>query len=81
MQLNELLRKKRIEKGLSQTAVSKLLGYSSCQYISNQERNVALPPTKMIKKMGKLYGFEPGELEKIFLKEKIKRLKAQLGIQ
>lgn len=80
MQLNELLRKKRIEKGLSQTKVSQLLGYSSCQYISNIERNISMPPTKMIKKISKVYGFKPGELENIFLKEKIQKLKTQLGI-
>lgn len=80
MQLNELLRKRRIEKGMSQRDVSKVFGYTSAQYISNIERSLALPPVKYIKKISKLYGFKPGELENVFLKQKVEKLKAQLGI-
>lgn len=80
MQLSELLRKRRIEKGLSQSKLSKALGYEKPHIISNYENYRLMPSPKNLKKLSELLCFEPGELENVFLKEKVEKLKAQLGI-
>lgn len=37
-------RKKRVESGMTQIELSKRLGYSTSQFVSNWERGVCMPP-------------------------------------
>lgn len=53
--LKTLLKEARIKSGLSQKDVSKKLGYTSSQFISNFERGVADPPLKTLQKLISLY--------------------------
>lgn len=53
--LGRYLAEKRLEKGLSQAAVARTLGYSSAQFISNFERGVCAPPMKKLKRMMEMY--------------------------
>lgn len=58
MQLNELLRQKRNQSGLSQNALAKKLGFTSPQYVSNFERGLCLPPPSSFKALSKAIGIE-----------------------
>lgn len=60
--LSEYLRKKRVSANISQREVSKHLGYSTPQFISNWERGVSYPPVFAIKKIASLYGVPAEEL-------------------
>jgi len=44
----QFLAKKRLEAGLSQGALRKVLGYDSPQFISNWERGLCAPPLKAL---------------------------------
>ena len=53
--LGTILKEKREAAGLSQLDVSKSLGYTTPQFISNWERGISTPPVKTIKKIEKIY--------------------------
>lgn len=53
--LGEVLKEARVARGLSQGDVAKTLGYSSPQFISNIERDLAHPPLTIISKLVELY--------------------------
>jgi transcriptional regulator with XRE-family HTH domain len=65
--LGRYLAEKRLEKGLSQAAVARTLGYSSAQFISNFERGVCAPPMKKLKKMIDMYGMSPNKVTILLL--------------
>ena len=79
------LKARRIDAGLSQIEVSKKLGYTSAQFVSNWERGVAKPPLEALVKIIKLYAVDGDEvvdryifatrkrLEKVFLGKKFER--------
>lgn len=50
-QLNRYLKNRRKELGLSQADVSKELGYSSPQFVSNWERGLVSPPLSSLPKL------------------------------
>lgn len=54
MTLATMLRNYRKKSGLSQIDVSKILGYSTSQFISNWERGVASVPPKIGRKVAKV---------------------------
>ena len=56
--LGEVLKNARLSRGLSQGDVSKTLGYSSPQFISNIERDLAHPPLTIISKLVELYNLD-----------------------
>lgn len=58
----EFLRDSRTKAGLSQIEVAKDLGYSTSQFISNWERELAAPPVKVLKRLGKLYSVSADKL-------------------
>ena len=62
IKLGEFLQQKRKEKGISQGQVSKVLGYSSPQFISNIERGLCCPPFPALKQMADLYQIDPEEM-------------------
>nr|BFD64978.1 hypothetical protein BdHM001_36590 [Bdellovibrio sp. HM001] len=49
------LKRERIRAGLSQGDVSRKLGYTSPQYVSNWERGVSYPPYETLKFVASLY--------------------------
>ncbi len=67
------LKKMRIDAGLSQLDVSKKLGYSSPQFISNIERGLALPPTKILKPLAKICKVNFEDLKQLKLKALLKQ--------
>ncbi len=76
--LAEFLKDKRILAGLSQAEVSKKLGYSTAQFISNWERAISTPPVNMLKKIGNMYGISADELLEITLEQKIEEITKDL---
>lgn len=69
--LGKFLKEKRIRAGLSQRGVSKKLGYSTPQFISNWERGVSMPPIDVLKKLGEMYHISADELFEIALNAKV----------
>jgi len=65
--LGKYLQKKRKLAKLSQGKVSKLLGYSSPQMISNIERGTCAPPMDALKKMAALYKISASEMTETLL--------------
>lgn len=53
--LAQVLKEKRLAAGLSQSDVAKALGYTSAQFLSNQERGLSRPSVKSLKALAKLY--------------------------
>lgn len=53
--LNEYLRQKRLDSGLSQLDVARVLGYASPQFVSNWERGLVSPPLETIAVLIQLY--------------------------
>lgn len=53
--LNDYLRQKRLDTGLSQLDVARVLGYSSPQFVSNWERGLVSPPLETIAVLIDLY--------------------------
>jgi len=47
--IGEFLKERRMKKGITQADLSKTLGYSSAQFISNIERDTARPPLKILR--------------------------------
>ena len=78
LRLAEYLTKKRLQAGLTQTDVSKVLGYASSQFISNWERGLSAPPLDVIKKVAKLYGVSPDDLFEVFLEDSICQMEINL---
>ncbi|MES2963227.1 MAG: helix-turn-helix transcriptional regulator [Bdellovibrionota bacterium] len=60
--LNDYLRQKRLDSGLSQLDVAKVLGYSSPQFVSNWERGLVSPPLETIAILIELYKIPSNEV-------------------
>ena len=71
MTIGKYLKKKRKEIGLSQGEVAKWMGYSTSQFISNIERDMALPSLNSIKLYCEyiLDKKETNKLKQMFIKE------------
>ncbi len=68
----------RKQANLTQSDVSKRLGYSSPQFISNLERGVAVAPIHLLAKMTRLYKSNPEVMAKIILTSQEALLLAKL---
>ncbi|MBX3039603.1 MAG: helix-turn-helix transcriptional regulator [Bdellovibrionaceae bacterium] len=75
--LATFLREARIEAGLSQIEVAKALGYSTSQFISNWERELAAPPVKILKRLGKLYSISSDRLLEMLIEQSEETLRRQ----
>lgn len=73
--LGEYLKKRRIQKGLSQQEVADILGYSSSQFISNFECGIYSPPLKKLKILVHLYDLSV-EMTMALIMEEEKRILA-----
>jgi len=62
------LRAKREEKGLSQLEVSRQLGYSSSQFVSNFERGLCGPSWKALRELIEIYDMSEREIVEFLMK-------------
>jgi transcriptional regulator with XRE-family HTH domain len=77
--LSEYLKDKRVEKGLSQLEVAKVLGYSSPQFVSNWERGLVSPPLETVAVLIDLYKISANEVIEQILHETKAHLEESLG--
>jgi transcriptional regulator with XRE-family HTH domain len=77
--LNDYLRQKRVDSGLSQLDVARELGYSSPQFVSNWERGLVSPPLETIAVLVDLYKIPSSEVVGRILEETRDYLEANLG--
>jgi transcriptional regulator with XRE-family HTH domain len=77
--LNEYLREKRVDSGLSQLDVARELGYSSPQFVSNWERGLVSPPLETIAVLIDLYKISSSEVVSKILEETRDYLESNLG--
>lgn len=68
----------RIKNKLTQAEVSKRLGYSTAQFISNFERGIALPPAEKTKKLITIYNLNKQKTIDLMGQELVERLKKRL---
>lgn len=78
MVLAEFLKNRRVQKGLTQSAVAEKLGYTTSQFISNWERGISSPPMKTLKKLSKMYGVSPEEVYEIVLEVSVQEVTSKL---
>lgn len=60
--LNEYVRAKRLEKGLSQKQLAKKLGYTSPQYVANWEAGRASVPYPQLRALIRILGLAPRQI-------------------
>jgi transcriptional regulator with XRE-family HTH domain len=77
--LSDYLRQKRVDSGLSQLDVAKVLGYSSPQFVSNWERGLVSPPLETIAVLIELYKIQPTEVVDKIMIETRDYLESQLS--
>lgn len=77
--LSDYLKEKRVDSGLSQLDVAKVLGYSSPQFVSNWERGLVSPPLETIAVLIDLYKLSAGEVIERIMNETKGYLESQLG--
>ena len=70
-----LLKQARERKGISQGQLSKALGFSNPQFISNIERGLSELPTKHFKKVEKILGIPMPKLIEMKIESTQKRLR------
>jgi transcriptional regulator with XRE-family HTH domain len=69
--LSEYLQTSRTKAGLTQKDISKKLGYTSPQFISNWERGISQPPLNVLHKLVKMYDLNRDELFDILLNQAV----------
>ena len=70
---------KREERGLTQEELSRFLGYSTKQIVSNWERGVCAPPLNKLYEICKILNLDQGEVISLFLDETESILKQHLS--
>lgn len=73
--LGDAIKNGRIKKGLTQTDLAKILGYSSPQYISNVERGRCSLTHKKLAKVAKLLKISKTAIKQTLIKDFAERLK------
>ncbi len=71
----------RVEAGLSQGQVSKALGYTSPQFVSNFERGLCSLPLNKIKKLIDLYELKGEEVVELMLSLHETYLREELNVK
>jgi len=72
------LAKKRLEAGLSQDALRRVLGYDSPQYVSNWERGLCAPPLKKLPVLTKALNIPIEDVIEMLTRETESYLRANL---
>ena len=78
-QFSRLIKFIRTNKGISQLKISKALGYSSGQFISNIERDIAALPVTRLKALAKALDVDLKQLRKSYLESKLAKIKDKLA--
>ena len=79
--LGRYFREKRIKAGLSQEDVASALGYTSIQIVSNWERGLCSPPSKILKKLTQLFKLNKVEVMNFLTQQSQLEYKSLLGIK
>lgn len=79
VRLGSLLKDKRVEKGITQMALARELGYSSPQFVSNWERGMCSPAFDTLPVICKMLGIPKKEIIEIILDETRNELEANFG--
>lgn len=77
-ELKTYLRSKRLEAGLSQRELGRLLGYKS-QFVANWERGASSPPAHIMRKLADVLGLPEDELLGILYEESMRYWKKMLA--
>lgn len=64
--------------GLSQREVSQKLGWSTVQLMSNNERDISLPPVNCLSKLAKLYEVDETFLKTLVLNENMRIFESKM---
>lgn len=75
----QMLREKRIKANLGQREVSKLIGLSSPQYISNIERGVVLPSSRVWNVLARIYKINKLLIEEVRPSSSMDRSERSVG--
>lgn len=78
--LGDYLKSARVKNNLSQSDVSRHLGYSSPQFISDIERGIATIPIKKLKLIMQLYQITPDQILDILIEQQKVYYKSQLEL-
>lgn len=76
--IGKFLKERREAVGLSQNKVKEILGYESCQLVSDWERGICGPPNAILKKLVKAYKISAGNLIDKILSAERTELESQL---
>lgn len=79
IRLGNLLKEKRIEKGITQMSLAKDLGYSSPQFVSNWERGMCSPAFDTLPQVCKILGIPKKEIIEIIIDETRSELEANFN--
>jgi transcriptional regulator with XRE-family HTH domain len=74
----ELIRSYRNQVGLTQAEVAAELGYETAQFISNWERNLAIPPTYAWRTLARVLRIPPNEVIKALQGHRMKAVADEL---
>ncbi|MDB5036696.1 MAG: hypothetical protein JWQ35_224 [Bacteriovoracaceae bacterium] len=81
VELGNYLKAKRRQANISQAEVSKALGYTSAQFISNFERGLCAPPLNKLRILITLYNLPVRELTNLLMREQKKYIEFHLAEQ
>jgi len=76
--LGEYIREKRLAAGLTQTDVSKELGYKTAQFVSNWERGTSEAPFETLRIVAQIYSIPLEEMFEVTLKATIEKVTIDL---
>lgn len=76
--LGEFFKQKRVDVGLTQAEVAKVLGLSTGQFVSNWERGVSAPPMDYLPRLMKLYKMNKAQVISIYTAEQERYIKSVL---
>lgn len=79
MDLSQYLKKIRTKAGLTQKDLSSILNYSSPQFVSNWERGISAPPTKVLPLIADACGVGGEELSRTFCEFKMEQVRRKYG--
>lgn len=74
MAFGDKIKQLRLQKGLLQGEITKVLGYSTDSYISDVERNKFVPQPDKLEKLAKALDMSNEEMEALVLEDKLEKL-------
>jgi transcriptional regulator with XRE-family HTH domain len=80
-EMKEYLKSKRELAGVTQKDLSKNLGYTSPQFISNWERGISYPPVDCLKKISNFLKADIVEFKGVYVEHRCVEFKRKLEIE